>query len=46
MVVVGELTIEEGLHKATKEAIKEYQREFQADVNDYNRQLDAALKAA
>ena len=46
MVVVGELTIEAGLHKATKEAIKEYQREFQADVQDYNRQLNAALKAA
>ena len=46
MVVLGQLQIEEGLHKATKRAIKEYQREFNADVKDYNRQLDAALKAA
>jgi uncharacterized membrane protein len=46
MVVIGELTIEEGLHKAAKLAISEYQREFNADVRDYNRQLDAALKAA
>jgi uncharacterized membrane protein len=45
MVVVGELTIEEGLHKAATQAIKEYQREFNADVKDYTRQLDAALKA-
>lgn len=46
MVVLGQLQIEEGLHKAAKQAIKEYQREFNADVKDYNRQLDAALKAA
>jgi uncharacterized membrane protein len=46
MVVLGQLQIEEGLHKATKRAIKEYQREFNVDVADYNRQLDAAIKAA
>lgn len=46
MIVLGQLQIEEGLHRATKRAIKEYQREFNANVDDYNRQLDAALRAA
>ena len=46
LVVLGEVTIEDYVRKAARHAIKEYKQQFNADVADYNRQLEKALKAA
>jgi uncharacterized membrane protein len=44
IVVIAELKIEEKIKKLTKQAAKEYQKEFNSDVADYNKALDAAIK--
>jgi len=44
LVVVGESKAEEMVKKAAKQALKEYQKEFNADVKEYNKELDEVIK--
>lgn len=44
LVAIGELKIEEMVEKATKQALKQYKKEFNADVKEYNKEIDAAIK--
>lgn len=43
LVVIGELKIEEMVNKAAKQALKQYKKEFNADVKEYNKEIDAAI---
>lgn len=45
LVIVGESKVEEMVDKATRNALKAYKEEFNADVKAYNKELDAAIKA-
>jgi uncharacterized membrane protein len=44
LVVIGESKVEEMVDKAVKQAVKEYKKEFNADVKEYNKSLDAVIK--
>jgi uncharacterized membrane protein len=44
LVVIGELKIEEMVNKVVKQAVKQYKKEFNADVKEYNKELDEAIK--
>ena len=44
IVVIGESTVEDKVRDLTKQAVKEYQKEFNSDVKEYNKALDAAVK--
>lgn len=45
IVVLGESKVEDKVRQLTKKAVKEYQKEFNSDVADYNKALDEAAKA-
>lgn len=40
ILVIGELRVEEKVRELTKKSIKEYKKEFNSDVADYNKMLD------
>ncbi len=44
LVVIGESRVEEMVDKAARQALKEYKKEFNADVSEYNKALDEAIK--
>lgn len=44
IVVLGELKVEEKIRELTKKSIKEYQKEFNSDVKEYNKYLDEVVK--
>ena len=44
IVVIGESKVEEMIEKELKRAIKEYKKEFNADVAEYNKDLDDLIK--
>ena len=44
IVVIGESTVEDKAKELTKQAVKEYQKEFNSDVKEYNKALDEAVK--
>ena len=44
LVVIGESKVEEMVNKAAKNALKEYKKEFDADADEFDKQLDAAIK--
>lgn len=44
IVVLGESTVEDKIKDLTKQAVKEYQKEFNSDVADYNKAIDQAVK--
>jgi uncharacterized membrane protein len=44
LVVVGESKVEEMVRKAVKQAVKDYKKEFNADVKEYNKELDDLIK--
>jgi uncharacterized membrane protein len=46
LVVVGESQVAEMVSKAAKSAIKDYKKEFDANVKDYDKQLNRAIHAA
>lgn len=43
LVVIGESKVEEMVNEAAKSALKQYKKEFNADVKDFNQQLDAEI---
>jgi uncharacterized membrane protein len=44
LVVIGESKVEDMINKVAKQAVKEYKKEFNADVKEYNEELDKAIK--
>lgn len=44
IVVIGESKVEDMIEKELKHAIKEYKKEFNADVAEYNKDLDNLIK--
>lgn len=44
LVVIGESRVEEMITKEIKNAIKEYKKDFNADVDEYNKALDELVK--
>ncbi len=44
IVVIAESKVEDKVRELTKHAIKEYQKEFNSDVAEYNKSLDEAVK--
>ena len=45
IVVLGESKVEDKVKELTKKAIKQYQKDFNSDVKDYNKAIDEAVKA-
>lgn len=44
VVVIGESKVEEMVAEGLKNAVKEYKKEFNADVGEYNKALDELVK--
>jgi len=44
LVIIGESKVDEMVKQAAKSAIREYKKEFNADADEFNRQLDKAEK--
>ncbi|MCX6728933.1 MAG: DUF1269 domain-containing protein [Candidatus Saccharibacteria bacterium] len=44
IVVLGESKVKDKVRELTKQAIKEYQKEFNSDVADYNKAMDEISK--
>jgi len=44
LVVIGESKVEEMVRKAVKQSVKDYKKEFNADVKEYNKELDELIK--
>jgi uncharacterized membrane protein len=43
LVVIGELRTEEMVKEATKQSLKEYKKEFNANAKEFNEELDKAI---
>ena len=44
LVVIGESKVEEMIKKSVKSALREYKKEFNADADEFNKQLDQEMK--